>query len=416
MRRLPRGWLSRAKTLGKVGARLGAAGAQRLLGSDGADERLGDHLFEELDKVKGVAMKVGQILSYMEVGLPEATRDRLASIQHGQRGLEPAVALARLAEVLPAHRLRDFTPEPVAAASIGQVHRATLDGAPVAVKLRYPSIEELLVQDLALLKRFGRLASLGTEVDGRALAEDLEARFLEECDYEREAEAQERFRALLADDPTFRIPRVHRDHSGPAVLTTDWIDAIPFAQLLASPLERRNRMGAAMLRFPWTTLLLHHLLHADPHPGNFLFTDDRLVVLDFGCVRTFEAAFVDDLVGLVQAILSDDGGAIFEACVTLGLVPDPDRIDRDELVAMQRWAFAPYRCDRFCFTEAWWAEGQRFSAPTHPNLRHIAFPPAWMWIQRTFWGLHAVLTRLQVTLPARQVVLELLEQRSAVTG
>lgn len=412
MRRLPRGWLSRARTLGRVGARLGAAGAGRLLRSDTeADARLGERLFEELDRLKGVGMKVGQILSYMEVGLPEATRDRLAAIQHGHAGLDPDVALDRLAEVLPDHRLEGFDPVPVAAASIGQVHRATLDGDPVAVKLRYPGIEALLTADLALLKRFGSLASLGTAVDGRALAEDLEARFLEECDYTSEADAQERFAHVLADEPAFVIPRVYRDHSNDAVLTTRWLEGDGLAELLRAPASRRLTLGTAMLRFPWTTVLRHGVVHADPHPGNFRFQPERLGILDFGCVRTLEPPAVQGLVRLLRAVVDDEDAAVFDASVALGLVPAPDRIDRAELIALQRWAFAPYTVERFAFTTSWWAAGQRFSAPTHPNLRHLAFPPDWMWIQRTFWGLHAVLTRFDVPLPARAVVEPLLADR-----
>jgi predicted unusual protein kinase regulating ubiquinone biosynthesis (AarF/ABC1/UbiB family) len=362
-----------------------------------------------------MAMKVGQIVSYMEVGLPEQTAARLAQLQ---RGLEP-LPLEAVRSVIegslgaPLGELYErFEPVPIAAASIGQVHRATLRGVAVAVKVRYPGIRETLESDTRQLGTIARLASLATAVDGPALVAELRSRLLEECDYALEAQHQLEFGRLLQGDPSWVVPEVHPDRCSSDVLTTTWHDGEPFTALLSAEPSRRGAVARSLLRLPWTTLLRHHVLHADPHPGNFLFpAADQVVVLDYGCIRRFTPAQVDAFRRLVRVVLADQRADILAAATAVGLVRDPSKIDVDELRELLVFMLAPYRTDRFAFTRAWWEEGmRRFSSPTARNSRHLAFPPEWMWLQRCLLGLHAVLMRLDAEVDAGPLVTKLLEE------
>lgn len=413
MRYLPRGLLPRAAATTRLAAHLAKAGAKRVVRRTVEDDSaLGEALFGELDKLKGMAMKVGQILSYMEVGLPEHTQRQLARLQVGAQPLELEVIAAVIESALEApiaELFEDFEPVPVAAASIGQVHRATFRGQPVAVKVRYPSVRDTMDSDFRQLRVLGRLASIGTAVDGPALVAELHARLLEECDYGAEARSQIKFSELFADDPSIEVPEVHVERCGEGVLTSGWCDGQRFQTLFAEPMARREGIARTLIRFAFRSILEHGVLHADPHPGNFLFVaDDRVVVLDFGCTKQLDPELVAAFANLARVVVRSDRQAFRDATVRLGLVPRPERVDFDDLWLMMRHLFAPYLHDSFTFTRDWWAQGLRFTQPTHRNLRHLAVPAPWLWIQRTVWGLHAVLLQLEVEGSFRDILLDCL--------
>lgn len=396
---LPTGFLARTAASARVAAAVGRAGLRRLVrSSDSDDDALGERLFAELDGLKGMAMKVGQILSYLEVGLPEQTVARLARLQ---RGVTP-LSLSAIRPVVEAELgapLSDlferFDPVPVAAASIGQVHRARVRATEVAVKVRYPGVRETFEADVRQLRAIASLASLATAVDGAALVAELRERLLEECDYGREMQNQALFAELLAGDGALVVPAVIADRCGPSVLTTAWHDGEPFDALRKADSIRRSAVARTLVRFPWTTLLRRGLLHADPHPGNFLFpSGDRVVVLDFGCVKAFAPDEVAAFRDLVLVLLEGRRGELARAAAALGLAPRPERLDLDELWALLSWMFAPYLTTSFRFERAWWESGLRFTRPGHPNARHLGFPPSWLWLQRTVLGLHSVLMKL----------------------
>lgn len=408
-RAIPTGLLPRAAATGRLAAHLGRAAARRVVRrSEDDDRQLGEAMFSELDKLKGIAMKVGQILSYMEVGLPEHTQRRLARLQQGVEPLAFDVierqVVAELGQPL-ADLFDRFDPDPVAAASIGQVHRASLEGREVAVKIRYPSVRDTLDSDFRHLHLLGRLASVGTAVDGPSLVQELHERIVEECDYSNEARNQAEFGRIFCGDPSLRIPAVVVGRCSEAVLTTEWHDGLRFEELASVSNARRNAIARTLVRFPFTSLFGHGVLHADPHPGNFLFPEvDAVVVLDFGCVKRLTARQVEDFRDLVHMVLDGRRGDVRELGARSGLTPRPDRIDFDELYAMLAWMFAPYTRPAFRFDRSWWDEGLRFTRPSNRNARHQGMPPHWLWLQRTVWGLHAVLMRLEVEVDLRDTM------------
>ena len=396
---MPTGLLQRAAATGRIAASLGRAAARRLVRRSDADGRkLGDEMLAELDQLKGIAMKVGQILSYMDVGLPEETVRRLAHLQTGSRPLAFDVIRGVIEAELhaPLEQLFDsIDPAPVAAASIGQVHRAVLDGQPVAVKVRYPGVQDTVEGDFRQLARIGRLASLGTSVDGPALVQELRERMVEECDYGREAAWQQAFAQRWADEPEIDVPPLLPHRSSDGVLTTGWREGDAFELLCAAPQARRDAVAQTLVRFTFGSFFGGGVLHADPHPGNFLFPGNgRVVALDFGCVRRFPPDLLASARRLSRLVVDDERAGFPEAVLASGQVGRPDRFDYDDFWAFQRWLHAPWWQPGFHFEAGWLREGMTWTGPRARNARHMAFPPPWLWLMRIQAGLHAVLVKL----------------------
>lgn len=389
----------RARHLRRALGAVAGAGARRLLRRrEDDDVRLGRALLAELDEMKGLAMKVGQLLSYLDAGLPEATTRALAALQEGVSALPPEAVDRVIEEALggPASAHFDrFEAVPVAAASIGQVHRAWRDGRAWAVKVQYPGVAETFAADTARLRRLASLAGLATAVDGRAIVDDLAAHLAEECDYLREARATEAFRRAWADDPGVRIPEVDPARSAATVLTTTWLDGRGLADLEGAPDGVRQRAARHLARFAWTNLFRHGVIHADPHPGNHRVDPGGhwIGVLDFGCVQRLDPAIADAEREVLRALWRDDRRRLHAALEATGVVGDA-RFDPAAHEALLRWTWAPYLRGHGRFTRDWLAQGRRHTGPGNPNLRHMAVPPHLTWMLRLTHGLHAVLTRL----------------------
>jgi predicted unusual protein kinase regulating ubiquinone biosynthesis (AarF/ABC1/UbiB family) len=233
---------------------------QRALGRPGAETKSAAELVLSLGELKGVAMKVGQILSYMDAGLPEEVRAQLALLQ--TRSQPTAFAdierilreeFGERAETL----LQSLERTPVATASIGQVHRGELvDGMQVAVKVRHPGIDAAIRADFRAAstgKLLARLLAPGVEV--AELLQEAESRFLEECDYVLEREHQERFAGLYPADGNIVIPTVQREWCSTRVLTTNWVTGLTLDQFVeTSPQTARDRAAEALYTFYLGTL------------------------------------------------------------------------------------------------------------------------------------------------------------------
>lgn len=354
----------------------------------------------ELDQLKGMAMKVGQILSYMDAGLPPETQSALEQLQAGVQPLPFSVVAAVVeAQLGPpgVGRFEAVEPEPVAAASVGQVHRARLGGETLALKVRYPGIRETFAADMEQLGRLARLASLATAVDGAAIVAELRDRLEEECDYRREAANQRAFAAAFAAVPGLRIPEVVSELSAEGVLTTRWSAGLPLLRWLSGgpPAELRSAVAEALVRFAWRGLFVHGAVHADPHPGNVLVEEDGTVVmLDFGCVRRFAAPRVEAERAVVRAVVHGDRRS-FAAAVRASGTVGSRHFDFGEHWAMLRMLWAPCLGPRFRFARDHLAAARRFTGPTAKNSRAMAIPAETVWLLRQHWGLAAVLARME---------------------
>lgn len=411
---IPHRMRDRLRKTGALARAVAGATARRLVTpKEDADRLLGEAMVGHLDEMKGMAMKVGQILSYLDGALPEQTQAQLRRLQVGSEPLPFSVIAQVIAESLgaPVDTLFEaLDPRPVASASIGQVHRGVYGGHEVAVKVQYPHVRETFETDTQNLHRIARLASMATRVDGAALVEELHDRLIEECDYAHEAHWQRTFATAFRDDPDVIVPNVVAERSTDRVLTTTWWQGANFYDFAEVANEAtRLRAARTLLRFTWQSFLLHRVVQADPHPGNYLFAMDGAVVfLDYGCIKQFPEPFWRTQRDVMQVVIDDRRADFREALDKTGIVGGR-HFDYDFWWDNLCWQYRPYRQAVFHFTPEYIAEVQRFNGLQNVRaMRSVAIPPPWIWLQRLQVGLHAVLARLDARGDFRTDMLALL--------
>ena len=285
-------------------------------------------------------MKVGQILSFVEIDgvVPASYRDLFQSTMARLQGDVPPLATDEIAGVIktelgarPEKIFAYFSPQPVAAASIGQVHMARLaDGTELAVKVQYPGVSDAVRADLANTNLLASvikagLALLGPQVpslDPKVMVDEIRDRVVDELDYRIEAANQQEFHTLYDGHPFIHIPAVHPEFSTGRVLATDYVRGMRWSAATAANDDNRSRWGEAIFRFVFSSLHHHGLFNADPHPGNYLFHEEGTVTfLEFGCVNRFTAGRVS---ALVDAALACDAPGLLQAFINVGLLADKD--------------------------------------------------------------------------------------------
>ncbi len=428
-RAMPRGSVSRTARLASLP--LGAAGratlgiGKRLSGRDAdavnaeLQQRTAEQLFAVLGQLKGGAMKLGQTLSVFEAAVPEEVaapyRDALVKLQAEAPPMPVRTVHAVLAQQLGGRwreRFRDFDDTPAAAASIGQVHRATWrDGRDVAVKIQYPGAATALMADLNQLARFARLfAALFPGMDVKPLITELKARVVEELDYGMEADAQRTFAAAYADDPQIVVPRVVA--SAPKVIVSEWLEGTPLSKVIASgSREERDRAGHMLAVLHFSGPQRAGLLHADPHPGNFRLTPDgRFGVIDFGATARLPDGHPEPIGRLVRWALEGRADDVLADLRTEGFIRPGIEVDAQGVLDYLLPLLEPIRQPRFHFTRAWMQEqAARIADPrTEANRlgRMLNLPPAYLLIHRVTIGSIGVLCQLDAADDYRGVVEE----------
>jgi len=267
---------------------------------------------DALGNMKGALMKVGQIASYVGEGLPETFRSALAELQQDAPPMSGELA-AQVVEqelgVTPERLFVEWDDEPMAAASIGQVHRAvTTDGTEVAVKVQYPGVDRAIRADLANAGwLFGLLSQMFPGMEPGPIVEEIRARLLEELDYRVEADNQRLFTDYYAGHPFIDVPAVLDRYSTARVLTTELAHGVRFDELERWSQAERDLAGETIVRFVFRSFFRMHAFNGDPHPGNYLFRPGgRVTFLDFGLVKRFSAQEVATVERLMKAMSVDD--------------------------------------------------------------------------------------------------------------
>jgi predicted unusual protein kinase regulating ubiquinone biosynthesis (AarF/ABC1/UbiB family) len=285
--------------------------------------------------MRGAAMKIGQTLSTVDLGLvPEEVRPRfqeiLASLQQDAEPVEfkaiEKVVRGDLGGRLSDH-FEEFSEEPLAAASIGQVHRArTRDGLDVAVKVQYPGIAEAIHADLKNLRLVLRLlSSIAPGINTGAIADEIRERISEELDYELEASNQRAMARAYRDHPFILVPEVAGELCRERVIVSELVEGERFAEAKLRDQDERDRFGEIFVRFYINGPMRHRLLNGDPHPGNAIFlADGRVAFLDFGFFKRLSDDEIAQLMASNRALDARDAEALMEVMVKVGaLEPDP---------------------------------------------------------------------------------------------
>ena len=308
-------------------------------------------LVGQLGRMRGAAMKVGQMISMVELdGLPDEQQDELQRQLATLRDDVPPVPFARLEKLMrkelgaPLDRVfSEFDERAFAAASIGQVHRArTLSGEEVVAKIQYPGVAEAVETDLRnammLLPLVKRLAP---GLDAKAMATEMRERIAEELDYELEAQNQRRIERLMRRHPFFVVPRVYTDISTRRVLVSEYVDGERFETVRGAGEADRDRYGEIVFRFFFGLLYRDRIGLGDPHPGNYLLrADGRVCFLDFGLVRDVGAVRVAQEGAIALAARRKDAAALKRALVEAGYLPASraEAVDAEFALKMMRRA------------------------------------------------------------------------------
>jgi predicted unusual protein kinase regulating ubiquinone biosynthesis (AarF/ABC1/UbiB family) len=335
------------------GARwVGTNTANRFRSDEKADEKLGERAMEtanelvaQLGQMKGAAMKIGQVLSTIDFELiPEGQRDDFKAKLAELRDDAPRIEFSKMRKVLEAdlggsikEHFATFDEEPIAAASIGQVYRATThDGRDVAVKIQYPGVAEAVETDLRNANMlFPLVKRLAPGLDVKAIAGELKDRIGEELDYEIEAQHQRQVARAFRGHPFVVVPKVDTVMSTRRVLVSDFVEGVGFAEIAALGDEERDRYGEILYRFYFGLLEREHLACGDPHPGNVIFTPDgKVCFLDFGLMRKVPEAYLEGERKIGRALLAGDAEAVHRQLSVLGYLPgDPASFPVDEIFA-----------------------------------------------------------------------------------
>ncbi len=362
-------------------------------------------------------MKIGQLASFIDVDLipPEfrtVYQEKLAQL----RDSAPAMSWDKISRVLerewdqPVESLfEDFEHEAVAAASIGQVHRAVLpDGRRVAVKIQYPEIADALEADLGTAAGLTAIATpmakaMMPGIEPGMLIGEVRKLVLEELDYELEAQHQRTFARAYRDHPFIYVPNVVTSLSRRRVMVSEWVDGMRFAQMQELPQGERDRIGEILMRFYFHSMDYVRRFNTDSHPGNFLLRDDGSVAfLDFGNVKVVSEEWLRDGKRAMRAVIDGDREGFIDAVVDLGYVHRREHLDADWLLAQVKLAGDWFLSDRDVRIEPEYVArilaqvmDPKFIAHGIRVARDLQVPPEEIWFRRVEIGVFAVLGQLR---------------------
>jgi len=346
----------RVRRLAQVGVGLAGAGAaygaNRLFAGGDADARNAKALKEALGGLKGPLMKAAQMFATVPDLLPPEFAAEFAELQTNAPSMGRGFVRRRMAAELGADwasRFAGFDLDAVAAASLGQVHRAVAhDGRPLAVKLQYPEMQSAVESDVAQLRTLlGLFRRAERAIDPSEALEEIAARLREELDYEREARHMALYRRYFEGRTDIVAPEPLPELSTRRLLSMTWLDGRGLLAFKTAPLETRNRIARLLFEAWWGPMTHLGVIHGDPHLGNYTFAGEepRLNLLDFGCVRIFPPKFVGGVVRLYRALLDDDREAQREAYRTWGFSNLNDEL-MEALNVWARFIYGPLLDDR----------------------------------------------------------------------
>lgn len=397
-----------ARTSGAVGGIAARVAGERFLGIKTDKSAHAEDLKAILGGLKGPLMKVAQFLSTVPNALPEEYAQQLASLQANAPPMGWAFVRRRMGtELGPAWetKFREFEREAAAAASLGQVHRATLpDGQRVACKLQYPDMPSVVEADLRQLKlAMGLYARMDNTLQHDDVYDELRDRLREELDYEREAAQMAMYGIMLRDTPSVHVPTPVRELTTKRLLTMSWLDGRSIlTRLEENPsLEERNAYASALFHAWYVPLYRYGVIHGDPHLGNYQVRPDEggINLLDFGAIRVFPPRFISGTLMLYEAVRDDDREKAAHAFELWGFRD----LRRDVMEVLLRWArflYEPLLEDRVRTVQETNDPqyGRKVAEGIHKDLKGLGgvrVPREFVLMDRAAVGLGSVFLRLK---------------------
>ena len=344
---IPTSRLSRSTKVGRLAAtqaakQMGTRATNVARSDEGKQRALAKRQLETAEQIvaalgtmKGAAMKLGQVMSFLDVGLvPEEYREDFQAKLAELRDAAPKVAFKDMKKVIEGEygeRIEDvfetFDPVPIAAASIGQVYKAKLaDGRDVAVKVQYPGVAQAVRADLQNLGMILLLMkSVAPGLDPKAMGDEIRSRIGEELDYELEAQNQRTLARIYRGHPFIEVPEVITSLSHEKVIVTEFVTGRGFEEIKQLPQAERDRLGEIVFRFYFGCMYRHHQFSGDPHPGNSLLLDDgRMAFIDFGLFKRIPASIAEFELQIARLGAAGDGAALIDHLHSGGFIGKPE--------------------------------------------------------------------------------------------
>ena len=426
----------RGKIFAKTGLKLGTNYAKRHLKKAAGKKETKDEsrdfhtknarqVFNEFIKLRGTALKIAQSMSMDQGMLPDEFTEVMSDAQYSVPPINKALARSIIKKELggyPEQVFRSFSPEAIAAASIGQVHEATLeDGTHVAVKIQYPNVRDTIKSDLEMARMLlKRIVNNGSDMD--TYVEEVESTLVDETNYINEGKQIDLFHKRYSHGDII-IPEWKEEYSTGKLLTMTFIRGMHLKEFLQTDpsKEKRNHFGQLLWNFFHDQVEQRDYIHADTHPGNFLFREDgRLGVIDFGCVKKFPKSFTDKYLQLLPIHLENDEQAIRSLYRELDITRDQNE-DRDKEEAFFRFckkygdAFArPYKNDSFDFGDPEFRNTVNSFARQMPVMNEPRGSKHFIYSTRVHLGLYTLLMKLGArvdTRRSREMTQRALDQR-----
>lgn len=422
MSEFPSSKFERGKIIAKTGIKVGSNYAQRYLKkkvtgktSDAKEFHTNNakEVFKEFTKLRGTALKIAQGMSMDQGFLPEEFSEVMAQAQYSVPPINKALVRSIIKRELgdyPEKIFAKFETQAFAAASIGQVHRAELkDGRKVAVKIQYPNVRETINSDMIVAKSLAkRLLKKGSDID--PYFQEIKSTLLEETDYKHEGSQIDEFRKRFGSDEIV-IPEWIQELSTDRVLCMTFVEGRHLGEFLKEKpaLEERSHFGQLLWDFFHEEIRVGGYVHADTHPGNFLFTNDgKLGVIDFGCVKKFPEEFFMNYLKLLPTHLANDENAIRDLYAKLDVInPNSETQDREE----EYYNFArnygimfskPYKYDVFNFDDASYDQEIRHFTKEAPLSNELRGSKHFLYTSRVHTGLYSILIKLGAQIDNRK--------------
>ena len=397
-----------ARVTSAMGGLAARVAGEKFLGLKVERDQHAKQLTEVLGGLKGPLMKVAQILSSIPGALPEQYARELEALQSNAPPMGWPFVKRRMASELGPEwqsRFAEFGHEAAAAASLGQVHRATLhDGRAVACKLQYPDMQSAVEADLKQLKLvLGVFEAYDKAVSTGQVQDELAARLREELDYRLEARHIGLYRDMLSQQSDISVPEAIPELSTNRLLTMTWLEGTRLTDYLEADRDTRNRLASALFRAWYLPLYRYGIIHGDPHPGNYMVRGDLGInLLDFGCIRVFPTKFVKGSIDLYRSLVTNDNDLAVDAYESWGF----KITGREMLDVLNTWAaflYAPLLEDkeRLIGELDHGIYGRETAEKVHAELRRLGgvhIPREFVFMDRAALGLGSIFLRMRAEL------------------